>query len=50
MKIENHSRLRIWFLLIFDINQLIAIDFYWLLLVLLITDFDWMLSSGSTMY
>ena len=51
MKIKNHSRLlRLWFLLIFNINQLIAIDFYWPLLMLLITDFDWMLSSGSTMY
>ena len=34
-------------LLIFNINQSIAIDFYWLLLII---DFDWMLSSGSTMY
>ena len=51
MKIKNHSRLlRLWFLLIFNINQLIAIDFYWPLLMLLITDFDWMLSSGSSMY
>ena len=50
MKIKNHSRLRLWFLLIFNIYQLIAIDFYGLLLMLLIIDFDWMLSSGSTMY
>ena len=50
MKIKNHSRLRLWFLLIFNIYQLFAIDFYWLLLMLLIIDFDWMLSSGSTMY
>ena len=50
MKIKNHSRLRLWFLLIFSIYQLIAIDFYGLLLMLLIIDFDWMLSSGSTMY
>ena len=46
MKIENHSRLRLWFLLIFNINQLMAIDFYWLLLMLLIIDFDWLVSSG----
>ena len=36
MKIERHSRLRLWFLLIININQLIPIDFYWLLLMLLI--------------
>ena len=36
MKIESHSRLRLWFLLIVNINQLIPIDFYWLLLMLLI--------------
>ena len=36
MKIERHSRLRLWFLLIVNINQLIPIDFYWLLLMLLI--------------
>ena len=29
MKIKSHSRLWLWFLLIFSINQLIAIDFYW---------------------
>ena len=50
MKIKNHSKLRLWFLSIFNIYQLISIDFYWLLLMLLIIDFDWMLSSGSTMY
>ena len=50
MKIKNHSRLRLWFLLIFNIFQLLAIDFYGLLLMLLIIDFDWMLSSGSIMY
>ena len=50
MKIKNHSRLRLWFLLIFNIYQLIAINFYGLLLMLLIIDFVWMLSSGSTMY
>ena len=50
MKIKNHSRLRLWFLLIFSIYQLIAIDFYGLLLMLLIIDFGWMLLSGSTMY
>ena len=50
MKIKNHSRLLLWFLLIFNIYQLIAINFYGLLLMLLIIDFVWMLSSGSTMY
>ena len=45
MKIGCHSRLQLWVLLIFNINQLIAIDFYWLLLMLLIIDFDWMVSS-----
>ena len=40
MKIKNHSRLRLRFLLIFNIYQLIAIDFYGLLLMLLIIDFD----------
>ena len=46
MKTENHSRLWLWLLLIFNINQLIAIDFYWLLLMILIIDFDWMVSSS----
>ena len=40
MKIKNHSRLRLWFLLIFNISQLITINFYWLLLMLLIIDFE----------
>ena len=48
MKIESHSRLQLWFLLIINVNQLMAIDFYWLLLMLLIIDFDWMVSSGKT--
>ena len=48
MKIENHSRLRVWFLPVFKIKQLIAIDVYLLLLMLLIIDYDWMVSSGFT--
>ena len=49
---ENKKSLRTaaLILLIFNIYQLIAIYFYWLFLVLLIIDFDWMLLSGSTMY
>ena len=46
MKIKNHSRLRLWLLLIFNVNQFIVIDFYWLLFMLLIIEFDWMVSSG----
>ena len=48
MKIENHSRLWVWFLPAFKIKQLIAIDVYLLLLMLLIIDYDWMVSSGFT--
>ena len=50
MKIENHSTLQLWFLLIFNINQLITIDWYWLILIVLIIDSHWLKSSGKLRY
>ena len=37
---------RLHFLLISNTNQLIVIDYYWLLLILLIIDYHWMISPG----
>ena len=43
--IINKNRYPLNFL-ISNTNQLIVIDYYWLLLILLIIDYDWLISPG----